>query len=515
LNESLDGGTHRHSLGLHDKPIEDLPYPFTAIVGQEILKKTLLLVLVNPGMGHFLLHGDRSTGKKMVVHSIQEILPDVNVVKGCRFHCDLGKPEDLCVECKSRGVEYLESELIPTPFKFLSHSITQKELTGELDDAMVTKVGYKAYTPGLLAEVNRGFLVIENLERVPTKVIDHIVASLKTGNNKIETSGFTFVHPVNFTLVILLNTGLALPKELSEMVNLRLRVNGVMDVEQRIEILKRVIEFEAQPEEFRARFETGQNRIGARIVKAREKLQDVQLRDEGRKVVDAICEKHGLSEAVEKTLIEAARTSASMDGRSFVNPEDVVVASRFVLAHEILKEEVEEEVAEVKAVEEIKKEAELVKGFNYLVMEEKTSQAYLLFAELMDTGLPGICLTTSFPKKLAKEYNLGDSTIYWLSESKYEGVDSLNPKRLDFEVMRTVDRFIRGKDEGVVLLDGFEHLVLENGFDKVMKFVKKINDLASMQGSTIIIPMNPGAVDKQHMNVLKKEFDKVKDYVED
>ena len=59
------------------------------------------------------------------------------------------------------------------------------------------------------------------------------------------------------------------------------------------------------------------------------------------------------------------------------------------------------------------------------------------------------------------------------------------------------------------MLDGFEYLVLVNGFESVMNFIKSINDLASMEGGTVLIPLNPEAFDDKQMSIIKREFDKI------
>ncbi|HIH71299.1 MAG TPA: magnesium chelatase, partial [Methanothermobacter thermautotrophicus] len=37
-------------------------FPFTAIVGQELLKKALILNAINPSIGGVLIRGDKGTG---------------------------------------------------------------------------------------------------------------------------------------------------------------------------------------------------------------------------------------------------------------------------------------------------------------------------------------------------------------------------------------------------------------------------------------------------------------------
>lgn len=53
-------------------------FPFSAIVAQDNLKKTLLLLAVDPKIGGALLMGERGTGKSTLVRSLAEVMPKKN-----------------------------------------------------------------------------------------------------------------------------------------------------------------------------------------------------------------------------------------------------------------------------------------------------------------------------------------------------------------------------------------------------------------------------------------------------
>jgi tetratricopeptide (TPR) repeat protein len=114
-----------------------------------------------------------------------------------------------------------------------------------------------------------------------------------------------------------------------------------------------------------------------------------------------------------------------------------------------------------------------------------------------------------YPKKLKKLYGLSDdSRVYWLSDSSSEP-DTLVPTRLDFEITRIINKFVKDNDESILLLDGFAYLTLENEYDKVRKFIKRTNDLASMNGGTIVVVVNPNSFNKETITTLSRDFDKV------
>jgi len=73
--------------------MKNLVFPFTAIVGQEKVKKALVLNAINPAIGGVLIKGDKGTGKTTAVRALADLLPSIRTVKGCPFNCDPDEPE--------------------------------------------------------------------------------------------------------------------------------------------------------------------------------------------------------------------------------------------------------------------------------------------------------------------------------------------------------------------------------------------------------------------------------------
>ncbi|MEA4957389.1 MAG: ATP-binding protein, partial [Methanobrevibacter sp.] len=69
-------------------------FPFTAIVGQDKIKKALILNAINPSIGGVLIKGDRGTGKTTAVRALADLLPEIEVVEDCAFNCDLKSYRD-------------------------------------------------------------------------------------------------------------------------------------------------------------------------------------------------------------------------------------------------------------------------------------------------------------------------------------------------------------------------------------------------------------------------------------
>ena len=79
-----------------------LSFPFTRIVGQDNMKRALMLNVIDPGIGGVLIKGEKGTAKSTTVRSMNSVLPFRNVVQGCPFRCEYGRVERYCPYCKER-----------------------------------------------------------------------------------------------------------------------------------------------------------------------------------------------------------------------------------------------------------------------------------------------------------------------------------------------------------------------------------------------------------------------------
>ncbi len=150
----------------------------------------------------------------------------------------------------------------------------------------------------------------------------------------------------------------------------------------------------------------------------------------------------------------------------------------------------------------------LEKGLNHLIYEARAHFTYELFAEFVKAGTPALCITTALPKKLQKEYGLKDAEIIWIAD----GVkDAINPKKLDKEIWKTIQTFIKNNKECVVLIDDVSYLILENGYKEVEKFLMNLSQLSSKNHCTLMVPLNPDSVTKEISSALSKKFDQIKD----
>ena len=138
-------------------------FPFTAIVGQERMRRALILNAVDTRIGGVLIRGERGTAKSTASRALAALLPSVKVVDDCRFGCDPDKPSTWCTECKERfqGASKIPAHIRATSFVNLPVSATEDRVVGTLDIEQAIQKGERHFEPGVLGSANRGLLYID------------------------------------------------------------------------------------------------------------------------------------------------------------------------------------------------------------------------------------------------------------------------------------------------------------------------------------------------------------------
>ncbi len=178
-------------------------YPFTAILGQDKMKMGLILNIIDPRIGGVLLTGQQGTGKSTAVRSLVEVMPEIEVVKGCAFSCNPKSDlDDLCSDCRKKfesGV--FETENRSMRIADVPLGVSEDMVTGSLSIDKVLTEGIRSLHPGLLAKANRGLLYIDEINLLQDHVVDVLLDSAASGINIIEREGISVSHPSRFVLV--------------------------------------------------------------------------------------------------------------------------------------------------------------------------------------------------------------------------------------------------------------------------------------------------------------------------
>jgi len=315
-------------------------FPFTAIVGQEQMKRALILNAINPQIGGVLIRGERGTAKSTAARALAALLPDIEAVEGCAFGCDPTHPEALCDSCKER----LERGPLPvttrrTRFVDLPVSATEDRVVGTLDIEQAIKKGERHFEPGVLAAANRGLLYVDEVNLLDDHVVDLLLDSAAMGVNVVEREGISFSHPARFILVGTMNPEEGeLRPQLLDRFALCVEVRGIADPEQRVAILTRRIAYEQDPEAFYEDWLPREEALSQAIARARELLPEVTY---------SIAHLYAIAELTSELEVDGHRADivilktsvahAAFEGRQVIDERDILLAAELALPHRLKK----------------------------------------------------------------------------------------------------------------------------------------------------------------------------------
>lgn len=325
----------------------ELPvFPFTQIVGQEDMKKALLLNVVDPGIGGVLIKGEKGTAKSTTVRSMNMILPFADAVKGCPFRCEHGREERYCSFCSERiaNGEKLESDRVRMKVIDLPLSATEDRVSGTLDLEHVLKTGEKKFEPGVLAAANGNILYVDEVNLLDDHLVDLLLDSAAMGVNYVEREGVSFSHPAKFVLVGTMNPEEGdLRPQLLDRFGLSLDIKGEKDVKMRTEVVKKRVEYDCDPEAFIAKCKDDLDAMTEKIEKARALLPSVTVDDNIFEAVVSVTTHFGIDgHRADITLLKASKANAALEGRDHVIVDDIKAVAELVLSHRLRRRPFEE-----------------------------------------------------------------------------------------------------------------------------------------------------------------------------
>ena len=314
-------------------------FPFSAIVGQDDMKRAMILSAVDPSLGGVLVFGDRGTGKSTAVRGLADLLPPIEAVRGCPVNS--ARPGD-CPDWVELDDPTVEER--PTPVVDLPLGVTEDRVTGALDIERALVRGEKAFQPGLLARANRGYLYIDEVNLLEDHIVDLLLDVAQSGENLVEREGLSIRHPARFVLV-----GSGNPEEgdlrpqLLDRFALSVEVRSPDGIDDRVEAVRRRDAFDRDPAGFRRRWRDRDEAVREAILSARDALPRVKTKKAALTDCARLCVALG-SDGLrgELTLLKAARALAAYHGEAEITRARIAEVAPMALSHRLRRDPLDE-----------------------------------------------------------------------------------------------------------------------------------------------------------------------------
>ena len=281
-----------------------IPYPFSAVVGMERAKRSLLLHAVDPRIGGCLLLGHRGCAKSTLARGFAALLPPLS---------------------GGGAAPYVEVPL----------GVTEDRLLGSLHAEALLQSGRWQERPGLLESAHEGVLYVDEINLLPDAVADLLLDSAASRVHRMERDGLSRNSPADYILVGTMNPDEGeLRPQLSDRFAHGVLVEDTFSARERVEIGRRRIAFEDDPGAFLREWAQATAQLVEQVVLARTRLHRVTIEDSLRLSLAERASAEALEGMrAELAILRTARAGAALRGASAVAREDLEEAWVLCLGH--------------------------------------------------------------------------------------------------------------------------------------------------------------------------------------
>lgn len=277
---------------------------FLNFVNQESAKLALLLNLIEPRCGGVLLAGKRGTGKSTLLKAFCDILRELRI-----------------------------------PFVQLPMNATEEAVLGGIDIEETIKNGKRIFQKGLLSKVNKGFLIIEDINLFPQDILSIVFEVQARGENIIEREGFTLREPAHFQILATMNPEEAdFSTHFLDRFGMCVIMDEIKDKRKKAEIIRlNILDKESVIE---------QDELLEKIRKYKELIKKVKVSDEIKEFISELVLKEAVSgHRADIYLYYASKAFAAYREEESINEAHVKAVTPLVLNHRrrLLESKPEEE----------------------------------------------------------------------------------------------------------------------------------------------------------------------------
>jgi len=314
-------------------------FPFSAIVGQDRMKRALVLNAIYPQIGGVLIRGERGTAKSTAARALAAILPEIDVFEGDPYSSDPANKSSWTEDLQQRSDRGEVFHVVKrrTRFVNLPVSATEDRVVGTLDIEKAIQRGERHFEPGVLAAANRGVLYVDEVNLLDDHVVDLLLDVAAMGVNVVEREGISFSHPARFVLVGSMNPEEGdLRPQLLDRFALCVDVAGVKDPKSRMQILERNLAYEADPTAFQIEWQSFEYALTQEIHEARERVSSVKYAQRDLATIANLVASLGVDgHRADLVILRASRAHAALMGRTEITDQDILMSAELALPHRL------------------------------------------------------------------------------------------------------------------------------------------------------------------------------------
>jgi magnesium chelatase subunit I len=278
-------------------------FPFTAIVGMQDAKRSLIYHGIDPKIGGSLLLGHRGCAKTTLARAFAKVLQATS---------------DQTV-----------------PFVELPLGATEDRLLGSLSAEALVEQNRWETRIGLIEEANGGVLYVDEINLLPDHLADQLLDSAASGKHHLERDGITRRIESRYVLIGTMNPdeGDLRPQILDRFAH-GIIVRDELTPDQRVEVVRRRIQFDDDPDEFIELHAASLAEVAKRLVSARTLVKRVTVSEQQRhEIADQARRLQLEGLRAEVAVMRTARCAAAWENRLAIAQQDLEEAWRMCLGH--------------------------------------------------------------------------------------------------------------------------------------------------------------------------------------
>ncbi len=147
------------------------------------------------------------------------------------------------------------------------------------------------------------------------------------------------------------------------------------------------------------------------------------------------------------------------------------------------------------------KRRQLEPGRSYIVKERKPGKAWTVFSQALDDGYEGLYVTRQHPNHVEKRHGPKTLKVVWLSTTL--GRDYVDPHNLG-ALTNLINVFTEAPRRSIILLDGIEYLMINNDYNRIIKFVEYLNEIVMQRQCILVVSVDERAFEPKEMAFIER-----------